>query len=128
MADKPLFRDLIAAHPGLAEELKTVDVAADLTLLLHGSGLSHEDLARRLGWSDDVLSEFLSGEDDMSIQATARFALALGYTFDLVFRKTNAPADLGASDEVRAKLAERQITQADVAAAVDWARTQAPAN
>jgi transcriptional regulator with XRE-family HTH domain len=128
MADKPLFRDLIAAHPGLAEELKTVDVAADLTLLLHGSGLSHEDLARRLGWSDDVLSEFLSGEDDMSIQATVRFALALGYTFDLVFRKTNAPADLGASDEVRAKLAERQITQADVAAAVDWARTQAPAN
>jgi len=128
MADKPLFRDLIAAHPGLAEELKTVDVAADLTLLLHGSGLSREDLARRLGWSDDVLSEFLSGEDDMSIQATVRFALALGYTFDLVFRKTNAPADLGASDEVRAKLAERQITQADVAAAVDWARTQAPAN
>ena len=128
MADKPLFRDLIAAHPGLAEELMTVDVAADLILLLLGSGLSREDLARRLGWSDDVLSEFLSGEDDMSIQAAARFALALGYTFDLVFRKTNAPAELGASDEVRAKLAERQITQADVAAAVDWARTQAPAN
>ena len=39
-----------------------------------------------------------------------------------LFRKTNAPADLGASDEVRAKLAERQITQADVVAAVDWAR------
>jgi hypothetical protein len=64
----------------------------------------------------------------MSIQAAARFALALGYTYDLVFRKTNAPADLGASDEVRANLAERQITQADVAAAVNWARTQAPAN
>jgi glutamine synthetase adenylyltransferase len=64
MPKKPLFADLIAAHPDLAEELKTVDVAADLN----------------------------------------------------------------ASDEVRAKLAERQITQADVAAAVDWARTQTPIN
>jgi hypothetical protein len=64
MAQKPLFADLIAAHPGLAEELKAVDVAADL----------------------------------------------------------------GASDEARAKLAERQITQADVAVAVDWARAQTPTN
>jgi len=29
---------------------------------------------------------------------------------------------------VRAKLAERQITQADVVAAVDWARAQTPIN
>jgi hypothetical protein len=64
MAQKPLFADLIAAHPGLTEELKTLDVAADLA----------------------------------------------------------------ASDEVRAKLAERQITQADVAAAVDWARAQTSIN
>jgi hypothetical protein len=64
MAQKLLFADLIAAHTGLAEELKAVDVAADL----------------------------------------------------------------GASDEVRAKLAEHQITQADVAAAVGWARAQTPTN
>ena len=64
MAQKLLFADLIAAHPGLAEELKAVDVAADL----------------------------------------------------------------GASDEVRAKLAEHQITHADVAAAVDWARAQTSIN
>ena len=64
MAQKLLFADLIAAHPGLAEELKAVDVAADLA----------------------------------------------------------------ASDEVRAKLAVRQITQADVAAAVDWARAQTSIN
>ena len=128
MTKKPLFADLIAAHPGLAEELKAMDVAADLTLLLHDSGISREDLARRLGWSDDVLSQFLSGEDSMSIQAIARVARALGYTFDLVFRKTDVAADLGASDEVRAKLAEHQITQADVVAAVDWARAQTPTN
>jgi glutamine synthetase adenylyltransferase len=64
MAQKPLFADLIAAHPGLAEELKTLDVAADLAT----------------------------------------------------------------SDELRAKLAERQTTQADVAAAVDWARAKTPTN
>ena len=128
MAQKPLFADLIAGQPGLAEELKAVDVAADLTLLLHDSGISREDLARRLGWSDDVLSQFLSGEDSMSIQAIARVARALGYKFDLVFRKTDAPSALNASDEVRAKLAEHQITQADVVAAVDWARAQTPTN
>jgi hypothetical protein len=64
MAQKLLFADLIAAHTSLAEELKAVDVAADL----------------------------------------------------------------GTSDEVRAKLAEHQITQADVVAAVDWARAQTPTN
>lgn len=128
MANKPLFGDLIAAHKGLAEEMKNVDVAADLTLLLHGTGISREDLARRLGWSDDVLSQFLSGQDNMSIQAITRVARALGYTFDLVFRKTDEPSALGVSDELRAKLAERQLTQADVAAAVDWARAQTPIN
>lgn len=62
----------------------------------------------------------------MSIQAITRVARALGYTFELMFRKTDAPANLAASDEVRAKLAERQITQADVATAVHWARAKTP--
>lgn len=97
-------------------------------MLLHDSGISREDLARRLGWSDDVLSQFLSGQDNMSIQAITRVSRALGYTFELMFRKADAPSALGASDEVRAKLAERQITQADVVAAVDWARAQTPTN
>ena len=128
MAHKPLFGDLIAAQQGLAEELKTVDVAADLTLLLHDSGISREDLALRVGWSEDVLSQFLSGEDNMSIQAITRVAKALGYTFEFMFRKADAPSALAASDEVRAKLAEHQITQADVVAAVDWARAKTPIN
>jgi hypothetical protein len=64
MAQIPLFADLITAHTGLTEELKTLDVAS-------------------------VLS---------------------------------------ASEEIRNALAERQITQADVATAVDWARAQTPIN
>ena len=55
MTNKPLFGDLIAAHKGLAEELKTVDVAAGLTLLLHECGMSREDLA-----SDEVRAKFSS--------------------------------------------------------------------
>ena len=126
MTNKPLFGDLIAAHKGLAEELKTVDVAADLTLLLHECGVSREDLASKLGWSSNRLSQVLSGHESITVQTIAFVAGAMGYTLDVVFGKTDAPSTLGASDEVRAKLSERQLTPADVAAAVDWARSQAP--
>ena len=126
MTNKPLFGDLIVAHKGLAEELKTVDVAADLTLLLHESGMSREDLASKLTWSDDRLSQVLSGNETITVQTIAVVAGAMGYTFDLVFRKKGMPSDLGASEEVRAKLAERQLMPADMAAAVEWARVNAP--
>jgi len=126
MAHKPLFHDLIATHKGLAEELKTVDVAADLTLLLHHAGMSREDLASKLGWSTDRLSQVLSGHENSTVQTIAAVAGALGYTFDVVFRRADAPSILSASDEVRANLAERQLSEQDAAAAVDWARAQAP--
>ncbi len=126
MAHKPLFHELIAAHKGLAEELKTVDVAADLTLLLHQAGMSREDLASNLGWSSDRLSQVLSGNENITLQAIAAVAGSLGYTFDVVFRKADAPLTLCGSDEVRAKLAELGIAETDATAAVDWARTQAP--
>ncbi len=123
MTNKPLFGDLIAAHKGLAAEMKNVDVVADLNLLLHECGMSREDLASKLTWSDDRLSQVLSGHESISIQTVAAVAGALGYTFDLVFRKIDASSNLDASDEVRAKLAERHLTQEDVEAAVDWERT-----
>ena len=128
MTNKPLFGDLIATHKGLVEELKTVDVVADLTLLIHHSGISRDDLASKLGWNSDRLSVVLSGQESISIQTVAAVASALGYTFDVVFRKIDAPFNLGASDEVRAKLAERHLTQADVEAAVDWERTSRSSN
>lgn len=126
MASKPLFGDLIATHKGLAEEVKTVDVAADLTLLLHHAGMSREDLASNLGWSTDRLSQVLSGHENITVQTIAAVAGALGYTFDVVFRKADASSILSASDDVRANLAELGITEADTTAAVDWARAQAP--
>ena len=126
MASKPLFGDLIAAHKGLDAELKTMDVATDLTLLLHHAGMSREDLASKLGWSSDRLSQVLSGQESITVQTIAAVAGALGHTFDVVFRKKNVASTSDAGDEVRAKLAKQQLTQKDLAASVDWARSQAP--
>lgn len=91
MEHKPLFGDLIAAHEGLAEELKAVDVAADLTLLLHHAGRTRADLARALGWSRGRVTQVLSGHENLTVQTIAAVTQALGYTFDTVFRKTGAP-------------------------------------
>lgn len=87
MEHKPLFGDLIAAHAGLAEELKSVDLAANLALLLHHAGKSRADLARTLGWSRARVTQVLSGHENLTVQTIAAVAQALGYTFDAVFRK-----------------------------------------
>lgn len=92
MEHKPLFGDLIAAHEGLAEELKAVDVAADLTLLLHHAGKTRAELARALGWSRPRITQVLSGQENLTVQTIAAVTKALGYTFDTVFRKAGAAA------------------------------------
>ena len=92
MEHKPLFGDLIAAHEGLADELKAVDVAADLTLLLHHAGQSRAELARALGWSRARVTQVLSGHENLTVQTIAAVTKALGYTFDAVFRKVGAAA------------------------------------
>jgi transcriptional regulator with XRE-family HTH domain len=92
MAHKPLFGELIAAHEGLTEELKAVDVAADLTLLLNHAGVSRAELASKLGWSRSRLSQVLSGQKNITVQTLAKVAAALGYTFDTVFRKADVSA------------------------------------
>lgn len=94
MARKPLFGELIAAHEGLTEELKTVDVAADLTLLLNHAGVSQAELASKLEWSPSRLSLVLSGQENITLQTLAKVAAALGYSFDAVFREVNAAASL----------------------------------
>lgn len=92
MEHKPLFGDLIATHEGLADELKAVDVAADLALLLHHAGKTRADLARALGWSRARVTQVLSGHENLTVQTIAAVAQALGYTFDAAFRKAGAPA------------------------------------
>lgn len=87
MEHKPLFGDLIAAHDGLAEELKSVEVAADLALLLHHAGKTRADLARALGWSRARVTQVLSGDGNLTVQTVAAVTKALGFTFDVAFRK-----------------------------------------
>lgn len=89
MEHKPLFGDLIAAHDGLAEELKSVEVAADLALLLHHAGKTRADLARALGWSRARVTQVLSGNGNLTVQTVAAVTQALGFTFDVAFRKVN---------------------------------------
>lgn len=92
MEHKPLFGNMIAAHDGLAEELKAVDMAADLTLLLHHAGVTRAELARALSWSRARVTQVLSGHENLTVQTIAAVTKALGYTFDAVFRKAGAPA------------------------------------
>ncbi len=92
MQSKPLFGDLIAAHDGLAEELKAVDGAADLTLLLHHAGKTRADLARALGWSRSRVTQVLSGQENLTVQTIAAVSKALGFAFDVAFRKAGALA------------------------------------
>ena len=75
-----------------------------------------------------MLSRHKSGSVviDSPLQTITFVAGAMGYTLDVVFGKTDAPSTLGVSDEVRAKLADRQVTPADVAAAVEWVRVNVP--
>ena len=92
MEHKPLFGDLIAAHDGLAEELKSVEVAADLALLLHHAGKTRADLARALGWSRARVTQVLSGDGNLTVKTVAAVTKALGFTFDVAFRKVNERA------------------------------------
>jgi len=121
MAHKPLFGELIAAHKGLADELKAVDVAADLTLLLNHAGVSRADLARKLGWSRARVSQV---QENITVQTIATVAGALGYTFDTVFRKADAPA----SSQPWAQRAALSLEIDDVPDVASWmsSRTTKP--
>jgi transcriptional regulator with XRE-family HTH domain len=90
MKTKGMFGDLIDSHLGLHEEMDVVAVAADLTILLHHSGLARADLARRLKVTPAYVSQVLSGDVNMSVKTLAKFTRALGFQFDVVFREANA--------------------------------------
>ena len=69
---------MIAVRDGLAEELKAVDGAADLTLLLHHAGKTCADLARALGWSRSRVTQVLSGQENLTVQTIAADSKSFG--------------------------------------------------
>lgn len=139
MAHKPLFGKLIAKHDGLAEELKSVGIAADLALLLHHTGRSRADLARALDWSRARVTQVLSGDENLTVQTIAAVTEALGYTFDASFRKVGEPAAIqpwqkqavleleldGDMDELRGWMSRKTMTKIDAkfAGAQEFTRT-----
>lgn len=92
MTHQALFGELIDTHAGLAEELKAAGIAADMSLLLHHAGLTRADLARALGWTRARVTQVLSGKENLTTQTIAVIAKALGYTFDVTYRKAQAHA------------------------------------
>jgi transcriptional regulator with XRE-family HTH domain len=87
MSRKALFADLLADAPHFKAELAKVAVAADLTVLLTQSGLTRAELAQRLGWSRARVTQVLSGQGNLTLETLHAVAEALGYAFDIVFRK-----------------------------------------
>lgn len=142
MAHKPLFGNLIERHEGLADELKSVGVAADLSLLLQHAGVSRAGLARRLGWSRARVTQVLSGQENLTVQTLAAVAGALGYTFDLSFRQPHERAadqpwqrqstlalELDSDmDELRGWMSRKTMTAADpqFAGALEFMRSSFP--
>ena len=86
-----------------------------------------EVLANKPKSGGEGVFQVLSANENVAVQNIASFAgAAVRYTLNMVSHKTGTPSRLGASEAVRNALAERQITQAEVSAAVDWARAKAP--
>ena len=94
MKKKPLFAEIIESNKGLSEELKAIDVAADLAHLLYQEKISRAELSRKLGWSRSRTSQVLSGSGNLTIQTIAAISSALGYSLDIVFRKKQSTQDV----------------------------------
>lgn len=84
-----VFSDL----PGLNEfdEFKRIEIASDLSALLVHSGYSRADIARSLNWTRSRITNVLSGDANPTVKTIYEFSRALGYDFDLTFRK---PSDM----------------------------------
>lgn len=66
-------------------------VASDLALLLRHSNTSRTEIAHKLGWRKSRVTRVLSGDENLTIKTLSQFALALGYTFDVVFHNADYP-------------------------------------
>jgi len=91
MTRQALFSSYLTEDPELRANMVTVAVAADLTVLLAQAGLSRAQLAERLGWSQDKVAQVLAGESPLTLETVFAVAQSLGYTFDVVLRKKEAP-------------------------------------
>jgi carboxylate-amine ligase len=73
----------------------------------------------------DLINELLDFVDDVIPQlGSAHFIKAISKNPKRYYRVSDAPSTSTISDKVRAKLAELQVSESDVASAVDWTRVK----
>lgn len=84
---KSLLSSLIEGDDDFKRKLKEADITADLNILLHKSGLTQAEAAKRMGVSGPWLSKVLSGSTNPTIKTIYKLVSAIGYTFDIIYRK-----------------------------------------
>ena len=86
MSRKALLAELIQQNPSLPGELAKVAIAADLAILVAESGISRSDLAQKLGWSRNRVSQVLSGQGNLTVETIHAVAKAADSSLHVTFR------------------------------------------
>ena len=85
------WEEIFADLPDLNDfdEYKKIEIAADMAALLVHSGHTRAEVARLLGWTRSRVTNVLSGDANPTLKTVFEFSRALGYDFDLTYRKSN---------------------------------------
>lgn len=96
---------------------KKDQVAAHLAALLSLSGVHRNKLGQKTGWQPSRISRTLSGNENLTIRTIHEFTKALGYDWDIVYRKEGAARPLQLWDQRQDVIpvyeAETDVVRAD---------------
>lgn len=74
-------------EPESAFNFKRSEVGSELAGLVGFEHISRKKLADDLGWKESRVSRVLSGKENLTLKSIFEIADALGYQFDVVYRK-----------------------------------------
>ena len=84
--------DMFADLPPLdLFDLKKTEVATHLSALMSCTGNTRSSVAASLRWKKSRITQVLSGNGNPTIKTIFEFCSAIGYDFDIAFRKAAAP-------------------------------------
>jgi transcriptional regulator with XRE-family HTH domain len=78
---------------------KKDQVAAHLAALLSLSGVQRSELGQITGWQPSRISRTLSGNENLTIKSIHEFTKALGYDWEILYRKADAARPLQLWDQ-----------------------------
>lgn len=67
-------------------EVKKSEVGVDLANLVSYVGVSHAEIAKRLGWKPSRVSRVLSGKENLTLRTVNEIVSSVDYEFDVIFR------------------------------------------